>query len=148
MLPLFLAIPCAPAQTLQGVLGADPAVVDAAASQGITAATDAAATSAGSPATKSTSDDASVGVGLRPLKGYGDRHRTEAFRIYDTPLDCESFTDAFSCGTQSRGAAVACIWCPSGDVCVQGRHSSGPDAAGKQQLAFKSIRCDSWMAAA
>ena len=147
LLPLFLTMPCAPARTLQGVLGADPAVTEAAASQGITAATDAAATSAGSPATKSTPDDASVG-GLRPLKGYGDRHRTEAFRIYDTPLNCESFTDAFSCGTQSRGAAVACIWCPSGDVCVQGRHSSGPDAAGKQQLAFKSIRCDSWMAAA
>ena len=141
-----LVVPCAPAarpQTLQGVLGTDPKVTNVMASQGITTETDTAAAGA---STSATAADGSAG-GLRPLKGYGDRKRTGAFRIFSTTLNCESFTDAFTCGVQSRGTAVACIWCPSGDVCVQGMPSSGPDAAGKKQLALKSIRCDSWMAA-
>ena len=86
--------------------------------------------------------------GVVPLKGYGDRKYTGPFRVYSTALNCEDYTYAFGCGSQSRGLAGQCLWCYGVDVCVQGDPTTGPDDVGKRQLAAKSIRCDTWQVAA
>lgn len=86
--------------------------------------------------------------GVAPLKGYGDRKYAGPFRVYSTALNCEDYTYAFGCGSQSRGLAGQCLWCYGVDVCVQGDPTTGPDDVGKRQLAAKSIRCDTWQVAA